>query len=184
MAGNDGNDSKNSGCMCDRQTRFGRARPGCTGDVRAELTGPEEPTHAESSDSGRDLRRLCFAAICVLYTAIGLFTYFAYVILAIPGCILIPFAALLLTRKIRTLWNPLWLAGTAILTYATTLVSIAEAITLISSRLTLWTAIIELLTGSFTNGILFIVSMGGYSIPTIFYILYLICRAYDNRHNR
>ncbi len=22
--------------------------------------------------------------------------------------------------------------------------------------------------------------MGGYSIPTIFYILYLICRAYDN----
>lgn len=60
-----------------------------------------------------------------------------------------------------------------ILTYATTLVSIAEAITLISSRLTLWTAIIELLTGSFTNGILFIVSMGGYSIPTIFYILYL-----------
>ena len=119
---------------------------------------------------------IVFAAICVLYTAIGLFTYFAYVILAIPGCILIPFAALLLTRKIRTLWNPL--------TYATTLVSIAEAITLISSRLTLWTAIIELLTGSFTNGILFIVSMGGYSIPTIFYILYLICRAYDNRHNR
>ena len=31
-------------------------RPGCTGDVRAELTGPEEPTHAESSDSGRDIR--------------------------------------------------------------------------------------------------------------------------------
>ncbi len=183
MAENDGNDSKNSGCMA-------------TGKHDSAGHDPDvQVTFAQNSlDQKNPLMRnpviaaviyaIVFAAICVLYTAIGLFTYFAYVILAIPGCILIPFAALLLTRKIRTLWNPLWLAGTAILTYATTLVSIAEAITLISSRLTLWTAIIELLTGSFTNGILFIVSMGGYSIPTIFYILYLICRAYDNRHNR
>lgn len=183
MAGNDGNDSKNSGCMAtDKHDSAGR-------DPDVQVTFAQN-----SPDQKNPLMRnpviaaviyaIVFAAICVLYTAIGLFTYFAYVILAIPACILIPFAALLLTRKIRTLWNPLWLAGTAILTYATTLVSIAEAITLISSRLTLWTAIIELLTGSFTNGILFIVSMGGYSIPTIFYILYLICRAYDNRHNR
>mgnify|MGYP000691898336 CR=1 FL=1 len=122
MAGNDGNDSKNSGCMA-------------TGKHDSAGHDPDvQVTFAQNSpDQKNPLMRnpviaaviyaIVFAAICVLYTAIGLFTYFAYVILAIPGCILIPFAALLLTRKIRTLWNPLWLAGTAILTYATTLVS-------------------------------------------------------------
>lgn len=130
MAGNDGNDSKNSGCMAtDKHDSAGH-------DPDVQVTFAQN-----SPDQKNPLMRnpviaaviyaIVFAAICVLYTAIGLFTYFAYVILAIPGCILIPFAALLLTRKIRTLWNPLWLAGTAILTYATTLVSIAEAITLI-----------------------------------------------------
>ena len=109
MAGNDGNDSKNSGCMAtDKHDSAGH-------DPDVQVTFAQN-----SPDQKNPLMRnpviaaviyaIVFAAICVLYTAIGLFTYFAYVILAIPGCILIPFAALLLTRKIRTLWNPLWLA--------------------------------------------------------------------------
>ena len=108
MAGNDGNDSKNSGCMAtDKHDSAGH-------DPDVQVTFAQN-----SPDQKNPLMRnpviaaviyaIVFAAICVLYTAIGLFTYFAYVILAIPGCILIPFAALLLTRKIRTLWNPLWL---------------------------------------------------------------------------
>lgn len=104
MAGNDGNDSKNSGCMAtDKHDSAGR-------DPDVQVTFAQN-----SPDQKNPLMRnpviaaviyaIVFAAICVLYTAIGLFTYFAYVILAIPGCILIPFAALLLTRKIRTLWK-------------------------------------------------------------------------------
>ena len=102
MAGNDGNDSKNSGCMAtDKHDSAGH-------DPDVQVTFAQN-----SPDQKNPLMRnpviaaviyaIVFAAICVLYTAIGLFTYFAYVILAIPGCILIPFAALLLTRKIRTL---------------------------------------------------------------------------------
>lgn len=85
MAGNDGNDSKNSGCMAtDKHDSAGR-------DPDVQVTFAQN-----SPDQKNPLMRnpviaaviyaIVFAAICVLYTAIGLFTYFAYVILAIPGC--------------------------------------------------------------------------------------------------
>lgn len=86
MAGNDGNDSKNSGCMAtDKHDSAGH-------DPDVQVTFAQN-----SPDQKNPLMRnpviaaviyaIVFAAICVLYTAIGLFTYFAYVILAIPGCI-------------------------------------------------------------------------------------------------
>ena len=182
MAGNDGNDSKNSGCMAtDKHDSAGR-------DPDVQVTFAQN-----SPDQKNPLMRnpviaaviyaIVFAAICVLYTAIGLFTYFAYVILAIPGCILIPFAALLLTRKSELCGI---LCGSPAPLYLPTQqhwsacggnnAHIIKAYLVDRHhRATDWLIyewnIVHSLHGRIQH-------------PTIFYILYLICRAYDNRHNR
>ncbi len=83
MAGNNGDRQQEQRLHGHRQTRFGRARPGCTGDVRAELAGQKNPL-MRNPVIAAVIYAIVFAAICVLYTAIGLFTYFAYLILAIP----------------------------------------------------------------------------------------------------
>lgn len=45
-------------------------------------------------------------------------------------------------------------------------------------------SIVKILTNSFADILSFQLFMGGYTIPTIFYILGLICRAYHNSRNR
>ena len=97
---------------------------------------------------------------------------------------IVPFIALLLTRKINASWNLLWLAGTTALTYAMTLVSMAALLMLIPPKATLWFSIVKILTNSFSDILSFQLFMGGYTIPTIFYILGMICRAYNNSRNR
>ena len=101
-----------------------------------------------------------------------------------PHPVSVPFIALLLTRKINASWNLLWLAGTTALTYAMTLVSMAALLMLIPPKATLWFSIVKILTNSFADILSFQLFMGGYTIPTIFYILGLICRAYHNSRNR
>ena len=107
-----------------------------------------------------------------------------FLLIILPGYAIVPFIALLLTRKINASWNLLWLAGTTALTYAMTLVSMAALLMLIPPKATLWFSIVKILTNSFADILSFQLFMGGYTIPTIFYILGLICRAYHNSRNR
>lgn len=126
MAENDGNDNKNSGCMAtgkhdsaghdpDVQVTFAQNSP----DQKNPLTQTPVVTAV--------IYAATFAATCVLYNYIGWHLFIYISAIGLPGYVIIPSVALLLTRKVRVLRNPLWLVSTAILTYIMTLVSMSEA---------------------------------------------------------
>ena len=129
MAENDGNDSKNSGCMAtgkhdsaghdpDVQVTFAQNSP----DQKNPLTQTPVVTAV--------IYAATFAATCVLYNYIGWHLFYIFLLLVCPGYVIIPSVALMLTRKVRVLRNPLWLVSTANAAHAA---SIAE-----SDVLSLW----------------------------------------------
>ena len=143
----------------------------------------QDNAHAPHPVSAAIIYAGVFTMTCALYSSI-LSACWGFLLIILPGYVIVPFIALLLTRKINASWNLLWLAGTTALTYAMTLVSMAALLMLIPPKATLWFSIVKILTNSFADILSFQLFMGGYTIPTIFYILGLICRAYHNSRNR
>ena len=154
------------------------------GECIAGLELPKQDNaHAPHPVSAAIIYAGVFTMTCALYSSI-LSACWGFLLIILPGYAIVPFIALLLTRKINASWNLLWLAGTTALTYAMTLVSMAALLMLIPPKATLWFSIVKILTNSFADILSFQLFMGGYTIPTIFYILGLICRAYHNSRNR
>ncbi|KFI90441.1 hypothetical protein BRUM_0206 [Bifidobacterium ruminantium] len=143
----------------------------------------QDNAHAPHPVSAAIIYAGVFTVTCALYSSI-LSACWGFLLIILPGYAIVPFIALLLTRKINASWNLLWLAGTTALTYAMTLVSMAALLMLIPPKATLWFSVVKILTNSFSDILSFQLFMGGYTIPTIFYILGLICRAYHNSRNR
>ena len=110
----------------------------------------QDNAHAPHPVSAAIIYAGVFTMTCALYSSI-LSACWGFLLIILPGYAIVPFIALLLTRKINASWNLLWLAGTTALTYAMTLVSMAALLMLIPPKATLWFSIVKILTNSFAD---------------------------------
>lgn len=101
----------------------------------------QDNAHAPHPVSAAIIYAGVFTMTCALYSSI-LSACWGFLLIILPGYAIVPFIALLLTRKINASWNLLWLAGTTALTYAMTLVSMAALLMLIPPKATLWFSIV------------------------------------------
>lgn len=102
----------------------------------------QDNAHAPHPVSAAIIYAGVFTMTCALYSSI-LSACWGFLLIILPGYAIVPFIALLLTRKINASWNLLWLAGTTALTYAMTLVSMAALLMLIPPKATLWFSIVK-----------------------------------------